>query len=309
MEKENLSTHSQNAKIILRVMIVGIIVNVVMVALKLVFGLLFDNLAVLSDAVHSATDLLTSIAVIFAVFLSSPKRDKKHNYGHEKVEPLMLLFFALLIAAVGGLLVWQGIVGIISPRPAELNWFLLGTTIVSILFKEALFWYGMYYAKKIKSELLRADAWHSRSDSLASLAVLIGLIFSIFISTDIAESISVLVVSVLIFKVAFSIFHPAVKQLIDTAASEKTCELIRETAKQTEGVNSIKSLRTRMFGNKIYVDIIIEVNGNLNVSQAHNIASSVHDSLEAKEELQIKHCTVSIVPSGEAEVCDRGEER
>ncbi|MCL2822199.1 MAG: cation diffusion facilitator family transporter [Firmicutes bacterium] len=299
MDLKQIKTHSQASKIILKVMIVGIIVNIVLVGLKFSFGLFFDNIAVLSDAAHSATDLVTSIAVIFTVFLSSPKRDSKHNYGHEKVEPLMLLFFALFIAGIGVLLVWQGITGIISPQAAQFNWFLVGATVISILFKEALFWYGIYYAKKIKSDLLKADAWHSRSDSLASIAVLIGLVFSIFLSTDIAESIAVLLVSILIFKVALDIFIPAVKQLTDTAASEKTCQLIKDTTLQLPEVLSVKSLSTRMFGNKIYVDLVIQIDGNLSAKQACTIASRVHDLLEAKEELQIKHCTVGIALSEE----------
>jgi len=295
MKNQTLQTHTQAKKIILRVMIVGIVANIVLVAAKTVFGIIYGNLAVISDALHSATDLITSLAVVAVVFLSSPKRDKKHNYGHEKVEPLALLFFSLLIVGVGVLLVWQGISGIIDPRQTELNWYLLGVTLISIIIKEALFWYGIYYAKKIKSEILRADAWHSRSDSLSSLAVLIGLIVSIFLATDIAESIAVLLVSVLIFKVAWGILKPAIKQLTDTAVSEEIASKIKETALDVEGVLSVEKLLTRLFGNKIYVDIVVELDGSLSAREAHAIMQHVHDTLEANDELSIKHCTVSMV--------------
>ena len=292
--KQQLEPHAEAKRIILRVMIVGIAANIVLVLAKTVFGFLHGSIAVLSDAAHSATDLITSIAIIVVVFLSSPKRDKKHNYGHEKVEPVALLFFSLLIVGVGVLLVWQGITGIISPQATELNWYLIGVTLISIVIKEALFWYGIYYAKKIKSEILRADAWHSRSDSLSSLAVLVGLIVSIFISIDIAESIAVLLVALLIFKVAFGILRPAIRQLTDTAASEDICNSIRQVALEVEGVLSVKKLLTRIFGNKIYVEIVVELDGNLSATQAHKIMQVVHDSLEEKQELNIKHCTVSM---------------
>ena len=288
--------YAKTRRIILRVSIIGIIANLVLVIAKMTLGLIFDNLSVLSDAVHSASDLVTSLFVVVAVFLSNPKRDKKHNYGHEKIEPLMVMFFAVALAGIGGYLAYQGIAGIVNPGVAEFNVYLVIVTVLSILVKEALFWYGMHYAKKTKSQMLKADAWHSRSDSLTSIAVLIGLLSSLFMSSNIIESVAVLVVSLFIFKVAFDIFRPSVHQLTDRAASDKTCDKIREIASSIEGVNGIEDLRTRIFGNKIYADLVISVDGGLQVAQAHEIATAVHDTLEATEELMIKHCTVSVVP-------------
>ena len=291
-----LKKHSQNAKIILRVSIVGIIANLVLVAAKFSLGLIFDNLSVLSDAAHSASDLITSAFVIVAVFISSPKKDKRHNYGHEKVEALMILFFALILAGVGGFLVWQGIAGIISPDTGEFNVYLISVTVISIAIKEGLFWYGMHYAKKIKSDILKADAWHSRSDSLASVAVLIGLVCSIFMRSNIMEKIAVLVVSLFIFKVAFDIFKSAVNQLIDGAACKKDQAKILNIASNVEGVIKVDQLNTRVFGNAILVDVEIHVDGNLTVTQGHDIAQTVEDQLENDPDLRIKHCNVHINP-------------
>ena len=292
-----LEKHKENAKIVLRVTVVGILANVLLVVLKTIFGVLYGNLSVVSDAVHSATDLITSLFIVVAVFISSPKSDKSHNYGHEKREPLMVMFFSLVLAGVGGLLVWQGISGIISPVSPSVNYYLIGVIVVSLVVKEALFLYGLYYAKKTKSELLKADAWHSRSDSLSSLAVLIGLVCSLFMQTNLVESIAILVVALMIFKVAFDIFRPAVNQLTDKSADEKTCNTIREVAISVEGVSAVETLRTRMFGNMIYVDITIEVDGALDVNNAHVISRAVHDNLEAIENLRIKHCNVAVVPN------------
>jgi len=264
---------------------------------KLALGLIFGNLSVLSDAIHSSSDLFTSFLIIGAVFLSSPERDKKYNYGREKVEPLVVLFLALIISGIGIFLGYEGIMGIISPKPATFNWYLVGVTILSIVVKEWMFHYEMHYAKKINSGILKADAWHSRSDSLSSIAVLIGLVTSTFLKTNIIESIAVIIVALFIIKVAFNIAKPAVNQLVDKSAGEHVSNRIKEIALQTAGVVSVDKLHTRMFGNSIYVDIEIAVDGNLTTIQSHDIAQEVHDTLENSSDLRIKHCLVHVNPT------------
>ena len=294
-EKKNGSAkYAGSSWTIIRVTVVGITANLVLIALKTVVGLIFGNLSVISDAIHSASDVLTSLLILVAVPMSSHKRDKEHNYGHEKIEPLFTLFFALVLAVVGGVLAWQGIKGIISPEKPEVNAYLIGVTVLSVLVKEAMFRYGIYHAKKLNSEILKADAWHARSDSLSSVAVLVGLITGLFLQTNIAESIVVLIVSALILKVAFDIFLPAINQLTDKAASDETCEKIKQTALSADGVKSVDRLRTRIFGNTIFVDIEIAVDGSLTVDESSKISLAVHDTLEAREDLRIKHCTVCV---------------
>lgn len=296
MANKYLAQHSKNARIVLRVTVIVIIVNIFLFAAKLALGMTFDNLSVISDAVHSASDIFTSFFIIIAVIISSPKRDKNHNYGHEKIEPLMTMFFAIVLAGLGGVFIWQGIEGIINPSAGEFNLYLILVTVVSIIVKEAMFWYGIYWAKKTRSEMLRADAWHSRSDSLASIAVLVGLVTSTFISTNIVESISVLIVAMFILKVALGILRPAINQLIDRAAPERTASEITRIVEQIEGVQSLTSLRTRLHGSSILVDVVISVDGSQSVASGHEIARVVHDTLEDNENLRIKHCVISITP-------------
>ena len=297
MSSKHSIKNSEHARKIIKISVITIVVNLLLVIVKTVLGAMFNNLSVISDAIHSGTDLFTSFLIIAAVFLSSPKRDKKHNYGHEKVEPLVTLFLALIIAGVGVMLFWKGIEGFITPKIAELNFYLIGVTVLSIAVKEAMFWYEIYYAKKLNSAMLRADAWHSRSDSLASVAVLIGLISATFMKTNILESVAVIVVALLLFKVTFDIIKPAIDQLIDKAANEKTVNKIKEITSAVQGVDSVDKLRTRLFGNSIYVDIEIAVCGSLTVNESHNIAQAVHDTLENTEDLHIKHCMVHVNPS------------
>jgi len=144
--------------------------------------------------------------------------------------------------------------------------------------------------------MLKADAWHSRADSLTSIAVLIGLVCSVFINSNIVESIAVLVVAVFIFKVAVDIFRPAVNQLLDGAADQKDQDKIIEIAESVEGVIRVDEIRTRIFGNAILADLEIHVDGSLSVEQGHSIAEEVHDKLETSSELRIKHCNVHVNP-------------
>lgn len=284
------------AKIVLKVTLITLMANIVLTGLKTAFGFMFGNLAVISDAIHSLTDVATSLLVILGVFISSPKRDKRYNYGHEKTESLIVLFFSLILISTGGFLIWQGFDGIINPVSSTVSVYLFGVTIFSILSKEAMFWYTRHYGKKVNSQMLKADAWHHRSDSFSSVAVLIGLITGIFTKNNLAENIAIFIVALLIIKVAFDILRPAISQLLEKSASEKTVKRIREITNGIDGVKSIDTLRNRVFGNKIYLEIEIGVDKNLTVEQSHNIAQTVHDVLETTEELSIKHCMVHVNP-------------
>lgn len=294
---ENKFIKSRNARTIIKVSVITIIVNLLLTVLKMIFGLIYGNLSVLSDALHSASDLVTSFLIIIIVFISSPKTDKKHNYGHEKIESLATLFIGVLLASLGVFLIWQGLLGIISPVNSEVNFYLIGVTVLSLVFKEGLFWYGMHYAKKLNSEILKADAWHSRSDSLSSVAVLIGLVATYFIGNNFVESIAVLIVALFIIKVAFDIFMTAANQLIDKAANDEIYNKIKEISLQVKGVKTVDSLKTRVFGSSIYVDIEIAVDGSLTVNESHEIAELVHDKLESLADLRIKHCNVHVNPA------------
>jgi len=295
-KQDYMSSQAQVAKIVLRVAIIGMCANIFLVVSKITLGFMFDNMAVISDGAHSAADLMTQVFVIISVFAANPKRDKKHNYGHEKVESLMLLFFSLFLVGVAALFIWQGIQGILSPAYSQLNWFLIGITLLTIVLKESLFWYGMHHAKKTKSQMLRADAWHSRADSLTSIAVLIGLGTSAFMNNNIMESVAVIIVALFILRVAFTVFKPAVDQLVDRAANKEDQDKIIEIASNITGVKNVDSLETRLFGSGLLVDIAIHVDGKLTVTQGHDIAQQVHDTLEADTELRIKHCNVHVNP-------------
>lgn len=283
-----------NAKVLRKVATVTIIANTLLLVLKLVISWVFANFAIFSDAVHSAIDLLTSVTIIVVSFFISAKPDKKHNYGHERIEALFTLILSFVIVVISIVLIREGVEGLIHPEATDKSdyLYLIITMVVSLLVKEGMFWYGLYNAKKIKSEMLRVTAWHNRSDSLSALAVLIGLICSSFMKSDIFESIAVIIVAILIIRVALESFVHATNQLIDRAASDEVCEKIRTITAAVAGVKDIDNLRTRLFGNVVNVDLEVSVDAKLTVAEASDIAVKIQSELAAAADLAIKSCTV-----------------
>ena len=297
MENVYMKNQTHSLRLVKRAAMVGLVGNAGLTILKVVLGLVFFNMAVLSDAAHSAMDAVTTLLVILAASVSKPTRDKEHNYGHEKRESLIVLFLSLFMFATAVLLVVQGVRGLISVTESEFNLWLVGVVVVSILVKEALFHYTNHYAKKTRSAALRADAWGHRLDCVTSVAVLVGLVLTIWIGTDLAESIAVLVVALFIVRIAYKVFRGAYNQLVDKAADKKDLDKIMEIAEGVEGVQSVDSLNTRLFGSAILVDMEISVCGEMTVDASHDIAQQVHDLLEGDTNLRIKHCNVHVNPA------------
>lgn len=291
-----MTNHSQSSRIILRVTIVGVVTNIILTAMKVSVGFFFGNLAVVSDAATNLAAVIASILTIFAISLARPDRDKKYNYGHERVEPLIVLLLSAVLFVIGCFFAWQGVRNMFNPHSPEINAYLIGVIVLSIVVQECTFRYVMYNARKIESEILKVDAWHSRIDGLASVAVLLGLIASIIWDTNIFENIAVVVVALFIFGVAFNIFRPALYQLTDRAASDKACERITKYAEKQEGVIKVDHLRTRVFGSQIYVDMVIVVDANLTTAESYTLGGRVHDALRANSKLRIKDCVVVVKP-------------
>ena len=167
--------------------------------------------------------------------------------------------------------------------------------IVSIVAKEAMFWYTIAAAKKIKSTALKAEAWHHRSDALSSIGALIG-IGGAMLGAPILEPIASIVICLFIFKVAFDIFKNAIDQMVDHRCDDETEDALRKCATAVEGVLGVDMLNTRMFGARVYVDIEIRVDGELKLTDAHEIAERVHDAVETKFP-EVKHVMVHVNPA------------
>ena len=283
-----------------RVSLVSMITNVILTALKLAAGLIAHSGAMISDAVHSASDIFSGLIVLIGVRISSKAPDEGHPYGHERFECVAALLLSGILALVGGTIGVNAVKAIISGETQDAPGLLaLIAAVVSIVTKETLFWYTRGYAKRFRSTALHAEAWHQRSDALSSIGALIG-IAGARMGVPVMEPIASLIIALFILRVAVRIFRDAVDQMVDHSCDRKTEDAFRTTALEQPGVRGVELLRTRMFGNRVYVDLEIAADPALTLAAAHEIAEQVHDAIE-KTYPEVKHIMVHVNPAKEKE--------
>ena len=282
-----------------KVSVITIAVNLVLSLFKLFAGIFARSSALISDAVHSASDVFSTFAVIAGVNIASRNSDKGHQYGHERIEDIFSIMLAVILFATGigiGVSGIRAIIGGDYSHMAVPGTLALVAAAVSIIVKEAMYHYTMHTAKKINSPALKADAWHHRSDAFSSIGSLAGVIGA-KMGIPVCDPIASVIICVFIIKAAWDIFYSAINEVIDRAADDETCAALRKEILSVDGVLGIDDLKTRLFGSKIYVDVEIAADGSQTLFEAHDIAQNVHDKLE-REFPKIKHCMVHINPSG-----------
>lgn len=287
----------ERTKIIYKVSLVTIFINSFLSLLKLVCGIFGRSKAMISDAIHSMSDVFTTLIVIISARIAKEESDKHHPYGHERIECVFSVVLAIILALTGLFIGYKGLNSVINKNYNHLpipNIIALIAAIISVITKEFMYWYTIKYAKLINSTALKADAHHHRSDSLSSIGSLMGILFS-RLGLPIMDSIASLVICLFIIKTAIDIFLNSMNQMIDISADDKTISNIKRTIKSVSGVIQIDLLKTRLFASKIYVDIEISVDKDLTLIEAHNIAEEVHDTLE-KTYPNVKHCMVHVNP-------------
>ena len=279
-----------------RVSAVSIAGNAALSLFKLLAGVLAHSGAMISDAVHSASDVLSSFIVIVGVKLSVRAPDKEHPYGHERLECVAAIVLAVVLG-VTGLLIGYGAVGSIDARQGTQvvpGLLALVAAVVSIVVKEAMYWYTRYYGKRLNSTSLMANAWHHRSDALSSVGALIG-IAGARMGHPVMEPLASLVICVFILKAAYDIFRDAMRKMVDRAADAETESRLRDCVLAQKDVLGIDRLQTREFGSRIYVDLEIRLDGALSLYEAHGIAEQVHDRIE-RDFPSVKHIMVHVNP-------------
>ena len=287
----------KNAELAMRISVVSIIVNLVLSVGKLIAGAVGHSAAMISDGVHSASDLLSTIMVMVGIKISDKDPDKQHPYGHERLESVVAVLLGMILMLTGGVIGYNALKSIINFRTIVIETptiLPLIAAIVSILTKEVLYHYTMWGAKKINSDMLKADAWHHRSDALSSIGSLIG-IAGARLGFPILDPVASVVICVMILKVALNIMKDAFNKMVDYSVDDETGEKIRELVLAQEGVIRIDVLRTRSFSARFFVDIEIAVDGNLSLFAAHEIAEKVHNAVEREFPLA-KHCMVHVNP-------------
>jgi cation diffusion facilitator family transporter len=298
VKKDNMHlSNSESKKIAMKVSKTTIIINLISFILKLFAGIFAKSGAMVSDAIHTASDVFSTFIVIIGVHISHKKPDSTHQYGHERLESVASIILSVILAVTGMFIGLNGIEKIFGGNYGELEIpgvLALVAAVLSIAVKEWMYWYTRSAAKKINSGSLMADAWHHRSDSLSSIGAFIGILGA-RVGFAILDPVASLVICIFIGKAAFDIFRESVDKLVDKSCDEEMLEKIKNVINAQEGVLQIDEIRTRLFGNKIYVDVEILADGSKSLNEAHEIAERVHDAIE-REFAMVKHCMVHVNP-------------
>jgi len=287
-----------NEQIAMRVSRNSIIGNVLLSAFKLFAGIFAQSAAMVSDAVHSLSDVFSTVIVMVGVKLANKKSDKEHPYGHERFECVAAIVLAAILFATGAGIGWTGVKKVIVGNYGEIavpGLLALVAALTSIVVKEAMYWYTRIAAKKTDSSALMADAWHHRSDAFSSVGSFAGILGA-RLGFPILDPLACLVICLFILKAAVDIFKDAINKMIDTSCGDTLINEIKMVALEQESVLGVDKIKTRLFGDKIYVDLEICVNGDFSLEEAHTVAQQVHDSIEAQFS-KVKHCMVHVNPA------------
>ena len=292
----------RNEKIVMSVSLYSAIVNIVLCVFKVVAGIVAHSGAMISDGIHSASDVFSTVVVVIGYRLAGKESDANHQYGHERIECVAAILLAMLLCVTGVAVGLGGLRKIIGAEAISLEApgvLALVAAILSIAVKEGMYWYTRAAAQKVNSGALMADAWHHRSDALSSIGSMVGILGA-RLGYPICDPIASVVICCFIVKVSVDIFKDAVDKMMDTACDADTMERMREVILLEDGVRGIDSLQTRLFGARSYVDVEIMVDGELTLRQAHGIAERVHHRIE-RNFPEVKHCMVHVNPEGESE--------
>jgi len=258
----------------------GMIVNIILSTFKFVAGILGHSQAMVADAVHSISDLITDVAVLIGIKFWASPADEDHPYGHERIESIVTAFIALALFAVGIGIAYNGIVTAFEPDIKSPEAIALIAAFVSIISKEWLYRWTVKKGIEIDSSSVVANAWHHRSDALSSIPALVAVALAIaHPSLAFFDHIGAVVVAMFIVKVAFDILKPVVMELSDRGASKSQVDAIDLIAMKVNGVKEVHSIRSRRVGSGYFVDLHVLVDGNMSVQDGHDIARDVKHQL------------------------------
>ena len=288
---------AQSERLAMQVSINSIIVNLILSVGKLAAGILANSAAMISDAIHSASDVFSTFIVMAGVKISNKASDAEHQYGHERLECVAAIILAIVLALTGIGIGYAGLEKIFHASAEDLKIpgsLALIAAVISIIVKEGMFWYTKKAAAKINSSALMADAWHHRSDALSSIGSFIGILGA-RMGYPALDPLASVVICLMIVYASYEIFKDAIDKMVDKSCDEETEKAMQELILCQKGVKNIDMLHTRLFGARIYVDIEIAADGNMTLREGHEIAQQVHDRIEEKFPL-VKHCMVHVNP-------------
>lgn len=289
------------------VTLVGMIVNVGLSIAQLVGGFFTQSSALIADGVHTLSDLASDVVVLIAAKLASKDADDDHPYGHGRIETVATVILGLALAGVAVGIAMNAIDRLLHPeklmQPVPLALLFAALAIIS---KEALYHYTMGVAKKINSNMLKANAWHHRSDAISSIIVAIGVAGSVFLEIPWLDAAAAIAVSMMIFYMGVRLILDSTIELVDTALDPEKTKEIGAFISEIEGVEHMHMLRTRKMGHNVLADVHLQVNSYLSVSEGHYIAESVMHKLQ-KQYPEMNDITVHIDPEDDETSSPCGE--
>ena len=298
MKANEKDTKPDETTVIRKLSLVGIIGNVFLSAFKFVAGIMGNSSAMVSDAVHSLSDVFATFIAFLGVRFGRREADASHPYGHERIESLAAVVLGLILLVTGVGIGWVGLEKILAGNYESLpipGMIALIAAIVSIAVKEGMFWYTRHWARAIRSSAFEADAWHHRSDAMSSIGALVGVGGSM-LGYPVLDPIASVVICLFILKQGISIIYDALKKMLDTSCGEQFEKEVRQLVDAENQVERIDMLRTRMFGDKVYIDMEIAIDGSMQLTDAHAIAERVHDDIEHAFP-EVKHVMIHVNPA------------
>lgn len=291
---------NEEERIAMVVSVNSIIANLVLSLGKLAAGIVANSAAMISDGIHSASDVFSTLIVMAGVRFSNKASDNEHQYGHERLECVAAIILAVMLTLVALGIGYSGVQKVLYADAADLvipGQMALWAAVISIVVKEAMFWYTKRAADKINSGALMADAWHHRSDALSSVGSFVGILGA-RMGYPILDPVASIVICAMILYAAYEVFADAMNKMVDRSCDAETSSRLEALIEKVPGVEHVDSLYTRMFGSRIYVDVEISVKDDLTLLAAHHIAETVHTAIEANFPL-VKHCMVHVNPVSE----------
>ena len=268
-----------------KVTLIGAALDTLLGIAKIIVGWLSQSHALIADGIHSLSDLLTDALVIVATYYGRQAPDKEHPYGHARFETLGTLILSSLLIAVAGAIAYDSLLRLLNPDSLKIpTWPALVVAAISIISKEWIFRYTLHIAKKIKSDLLKANAWHSRSDALSSIVVFIGIGGSM-LGLHWLDQVAALVVGVMVAHIGWKLMSDSLKDLLDTALPEEETQKITDLTCRIAEVKGVHSLRSRKVGDQVFLDIHLQVDPTISVSEGHQIGMKVITLLHQQHDL------------------------
>ncbi|MFO6419185.1 cation diffusion facilitator family transporter [Hylemonella sp. W303a] len=268
---------------------VSVIVNVVLTSTQIVAGVLTKSQALVADGLHSLSDLIADFVVLLANRHSQKDADADHPYGHHRYETAASLVLGLLLLGVGVGMLWSAIVKLEQPEAIpQVHGVALWVALGALVAKESLFRYMLAVAKRVKSSMLVANAWHARSDAASSLVVGLGILGNLA-GYPILDPIAAAIVGFMVAKMGWTFGWDALHDLMDRAVNDEELAAIRQTLTETPGIQGVHDIRTRKMGDMIVADAHIEVDATLTVEAGHEIA------VEARRRVMQRHRVLNLM--------------